>query len=225
MPRRRQNSESTNPVEERTPQVQSDTTPEENTVESGGSEERVQEEAADGVGTEEPAAAEQTVEEEAPAQTAGEETSAQVSEEEPSGAVQEEEVMNTEELLQRPLPVLEVRIHEQYFQDDILATADVRIGDICTIRNVKVREGDYGPEVVMPRTKLPETGRFKDACYFDSLEAKTQFDAAVMKAYQQVMEPITNAPDHESRYEDMDEEDMDYDEMGEIHGGMGGMNF
>lgn len=77
----------------------------------------------------------------------------------------------------------------------------------------------------MPRTKLPETGRFKDACYFDSLEAKTQFDAAVMKAYQQVMEPITNAPDHESRYEDMDEEDMDYDEMGEIHGGMGGMNF
>ena len=55
MPRRRQNSESTNPVEERTPQVQSDTTPEENTVESGGSEERVQEEAADGVGTEEPA--------------------------------------------------------------------------------------------------------------------------------------------------------------------------
>ena len=220
MPRRRQNSESTNPVEERTPQVQSDTTPEENTVESGGSEERVQEEAADGVGTEEPAAAEQTVEEEAPAQTAGEETSAQVSEEEPSGAVQEEEVMNTEELLQGPLPVLEVRI-----QDDILATADVRIGDICTIRNVKVREGDYGPEVVMPRTKLPETGRFKDACYFDSLEAKTQFDAAVMKAYQQVMEPITNAPDHESRYEDMDEEDMDYDEMGEIHGGMGGMNF
>jgi DNA-binding cell septation regulator SpoVG len=126
---------------------------------------------------------------------------------------------------QGPLPVLEVRIHEQYFQDDILATADVRIGDICTIRNVKVREGDYGPEVVMPRTKLPETGRFKDACYFDSLEAKTQFDAAVMKAYQQVMEPITNAPDHESRYEDMDEEDMDYDEMGEIHGGMGGMNF
>lgn len=40
-----------------------------------------------------------------------------------------------------------------------------------------------------------------------------------------MMEPITNAPDHESRYEDMDEEDMDYDEMGEIHGGMGGMNF
>lgn len=99
----------------------------------------------------------------------------------------------------------------------------MRIGDICTICNVKVREGDYGPEVVMPRTKLPKTGRFKDTCYFDSLVAKTQFDAAVMKAYQQVMEPVTNAPDHEPGYEDMDE--MDYDEMGEIHGGMGGMNF
>ena len=56
--RDRQNSESTNPVEERTPQVQSDTTPEENTVESCASEERVQEEAADGVRTEEQAAAE-----------------------------------------------------------------------------------------------------------------------------------------------------------------------
>ena len=75
----------------------------------------------------------------------------------------------------------------------------------------------------MPRTKLPKTGRFKDTCYFDSLVAKTQFDAAVMKAYQQVMEPVTNAPDHEPGYEDMDV--MDYDEMGEIHGGMGGMNF
>lgn len=220
MPRRRQNSESTNPVEERAPQVQSDTTPEENTVESGASEERVQEGAAEGVRTEEQVAAEQAVEEETSAQTAGEETSEQVSEEGPSGAIQEEEVLNAEEPNQGPLPVLEVRIHEQYFQDDILATADVRIGDICTIRNVKVREGDYGPEVVMPRTKLPETGRFKDACYFDSQEAKTQFDAAVMKAYQQVMEPVTNAPDHEPGYED-----MDYDEMGENHGGMGGMNF
>lgn len=220
MPRRRQNSESPNPVEERTPQVQSDTTPEESTVESGASEERVQEEAADGAGTEEQAAAEQAVEEEAPAQTGREETSEQVSEEGPSGAIQEEEVLNANEPIQGPLPVLEVRIHEQYFQDDILATADVRIGDICTIRNVKVREGDYGPEVVMPRTKLPETGRFKDACYFDSLEAKTQFDTAVMKAYQQVMEPVTNAPDREPGYED-----MDYDEMGEIHDGMGGMNF
>lgn len=225
MPRRRQNNESPNPVEERTLQVQSDTTPEENTVECGVSEERVQEEASDGLGTEEHAAAELTVEEETPVQTAGEVTSEQVSEEGPSGVIQEEEALNADEPIRGPLPVLEVRIHEQYFQDDILATADVRIGDICTIRNVKVKDGDYGPEVVMPRTKLPETGRFKDACYFDSLEAKTQFDAAVMKAYQQVMEPVTNAPDHESGYEDMDEEDMDYDEMGEIHGGMGGMNF
>lgn len=227
MPRRRQNSESQNPVEERTPQVQSDITPGENTVESGASEERMQEEATVTVGTEEHDTAEQAVEDDVRMQTTGESTSEPVLEEGRSGGIQEEELLNADELLQGPLPTLEVRIHEQYFQDDIRATADVKIGDICTIRNVKVKEGDYGLEVVMPRTKLPETGRFKDACYFDSLEAKTQFDAAVMKAYQQVMEPVTNVRNHEPGYEAMDEEDMGYDEMGEgeHNGGMGGMNF
>lgn len=40
-------------------------------------------------------------------------------------------------------------------EQGILATAEVRIGGICTIWNVKVKENDYGIEVVMPRTKMP----------------------------------------------------------------------
>lgn len=69
--------------------------------------------------------------------------------------------------------------------EDIVATADVDLGNICTIRNVKIKEDDYGLKVVMPRTKLPETGRFKDACYFHSVDARVQFDRAVLQSYEQ----------------------------------------
>ena len=80
---------------------------------------------------------------------------------------------------------LTVRIKGGDPSEDIVATADVDLGNICTIRNVKIKEDDYGLKVVMPRTKLPETGRFKDACYFHSVEARVQFDRAVLQSYEQ----------------------------------------
>ena len=80
---------------------------------------------------------------------------------------------------------LTVRIKGGDPSEDIVATADVDLGNICTIRNVKIKEDDYGLKVVMPRTKLPETGRFKDACYFHSAEARVQFDRAVLQSYEQ----------------------------------------
>lgn len=82
-----------------------------------------------------------------------------------------------------------VQIRGGVAAEDIVATADVTLGDLCTIRNVKLKQDDYGLKVVMPRTKLPETGRFKDACYFHSPELREQFDAAVKDAYQQTLEP------------------------------------
>ncbi|WP_270809967.1 septation protein SpoVG family protein [Hungatella effluvii] len=218
MPRTNRNTELQTTVEEREQQMQEATTAEESSIgyvlpteaAQGGDSTLVEEGATSLSG--------EVSEEDGSIQNQGDVESAQIQNE---GA----ELEDIRE--QGPLPDLEVRIHEQYFQDDIRATADVQIGDICTIRNVKIKEGDYGLEVVMPRTKLPETGRFKDACYFGSPEAKTQFDAAVMKVYQQVMEPVTNSQNHEPSHEVMAEEDMDYDEMGEgeIHGGMGGLNF
>lgn len=80
--------------------------------------------------------------------------------------------------------------------EDIVATADVTLGGICTIRNVKIKQDDYGVKVVMPRTKMPDTGRFKDACYFHTPELRDQFDAAVKEAYQQTLQPEnTQAPE------------------------------
>ena len=51
----------------------------------------------------------------------------------------------------------------------ILATAEERIGDICTIRNVKVKENDFGIEGVMPRTKMPFHAGYKDACFLKAV--------------------------------------------------------
>lgn len=82
-----------------------------------------------------------------------------------------------------------VQLHTGAPVEDVVATADVALGDICTIRNVKIKEDDYGLKVVMPRTKMPDTGRFKDACYFHTPELRAQFDAAVKEAYQQTLEP------------------------------------
>lgn len=86
------------------------------------------------------------------------------------------------------LPMM-VRLHTGAPVEDVVATADVTLGDVCTIRNVKIKEDDYGLKVVMPRTKMPDTGRFKDACYFHTPELREQFDAAVKEAYQQTLEP------------------------------------
>lgn len=82
-----------------------------------------------------------------------------------------------------------VRLHTGAPVEDVVATADVTLGDVCTIRNVKIKEDDYGLKVVMPRTRMPDTGRFKDACYFHTPELREQFDAAVKEAYQQTLEP------------------------------------
>ena len=81
-----------------------------------------------------------------------------------------------------------VQIHTGAPVEDVVATADVTLADICTIRNVKIKEDDYGLKVVMPRTKMPDTGRFKDACYFHTPELRAQFDAAVKDAYQQTLQ-------------------------------------
>lgn len=82
-----------------------------------------------------------------------------------------------------------VQIHSDALVEDVVATADVTLGDVCTIRNVKIKEDDYGLKVVMPRTRMPDTGRFKDACVFHSAELREQFDAAVKDAYRQTLEP------------------------------------
>lgn len=85
---------------------------------------------------------------------------------------------------------------------DNLAVANVEVNGLFTIRNVKIREGDYGLEVVMPRIKDWNQGHYKDACYFKSKEMREQFDRSVIQKYLQDMGLEGEEIEYEEEYDD-----------------------
>lgn len=116
------------------------------------------------------------------------------------------------------MPMFQSVITNLHPEIGVLATAEVKIGEICTIRNVKVKENDYGKEVVMPRTKMPYNTGYKDACFFESREMREQFDQSVLEAYELQMNPVYG---EESEYgidseqqDDMELDDGEGPEMG-----------
>ncbi len=107
---------------------------------------------------------------------------------------------------------MEAFIKEQNPERGVLATADVKIGDIMTIRNVKIKEDDYGLTVTMPRTKMPHTDEYKDSVFFTDKSLKEQFDQIVQKAYQDSI--ISQVLDVDEPEEGMEQEDAPGMSMG-----------
>ncbi len=134
---------------------------------------------------------------------------------------------------QAVLPVTGVQIHTDGQRGEFLATADVELAGICTIRNVKIKEDDYDLTVVMPRTKMADTREYKDACFFESRSMREQFDQAVRDAYTQVLamqegqetsEGQTAGDVQASGEQDLDDADFDEEEELGQEEGMGGMS-
>lgn len=97
---------------------------------------------------------------------------------------------------------MEASIVEYDPERGVLACVDVKIGDIMTIRNVKIKEDDYGLTVSMPRTKMPHTDQYKDSVFFADKGMKEQFDQIVQKVYQDsVVHPVLNDDAPEERME------------------------
>lgn len=91
--------------------------------------------------------------------------------------------------------------------------ADVNVAGIMTIRNVKIKQDDYGLTVTMPRTKMPHTEQYKDSVYFADKSMKQQFDMAVETAYQEsVLTPVLD--------QDEPEEGMEQEESAGMSMGM-----
>lgn len=100
---------------------------------------------------------------------------------------------------------MEAFIKEQNPERGVLATADVRIGDIMTIRNVKIKEDDYGLTVTMPRTRMPHTDEYKDSVFFADKSLKEQFDQIVQKACQDsILSPVLDVDEPEEGREQED---------------------
>lgn len=77
----------------------------------------------------------------------------------PRNAATQENTNNTENMEQQ-VP-FEVTITEHNPERGVLANADVNVAGIMTIRNVKIKQDDYGLTVTMPRTKMPHTEQYK----------------------------------------------------------------
>lgn len=122
---------------------------------------------------------------------------------------QENAAVNNREAL-----TFEAVVKERNPERGVLATADVKVGDFMTIRNVKIKEDDYGLTATMPRTKMPHTEQYKDSIFFADKGLKEQFDQVVAKAYQDsVLNPVLND-------EGLDEAEMEEQEAG-MQMGMG----
>lgn len=108
---------------------------------------------------------------------------------------------------------MEAVIVEHNPERGVLASADVKVGDIMTVRNVRIREDDYGLTVSMPRTKMPHTDQYKDSVFFSDKSLKEQFDQIVQKAYQDsILSPVLN--------DNAPEEDMEPEEEAGMNMGM-----
>ena len=65
------------------------------------------------------------------------------------------------------------------------ATANVNVCGIFAVRGVKVLESSKGLFVAMPQYKVGND--YKDICFPCTRESREQFNAAVMKAYEQTL--------------------------------------
>lgn len=122
-----------------------------------------------------------------------------------------ENVTSTESMAQQT--PFEVSITEHEPEKGVLASADVRVAGLMTIRNVKIRQDDYGLTVTMPRTKMPHTEQYRDSVYFADKSMKQQFDQAVENAYQEsILTPVI--------VQDEPEEGMEQEEVTGMSMGM-----
>ena len=79
----------------------------------------------------------------------------------------------------------DVRIFSAKSSGTQRATASVNINGAFAVRGVKVLESNKGLFVAMPQYKVGS--EYKDICFPCTKESREQFNAAVMKAYEQTL--------------------------------------
>lgn len=79
----------------------------------------------------------------------------------------------------------DVRIFNAKSSGTQRATASVNINGAFAVRGVKVLESNNGLFVAMPQYKVGS--EYKDICFPCTKESREQFNAAVMKAYEQTL--------------------------------------
>ena len=148
-----------------------------------------------------------TVEAETAAQPAQEETIADAAGETAHDTAEE---VNVAAEGQDHQPSFTAVIRGRSYESGVFATADVKVGDLLTIRNVKIEQDDYGLTVTMPRTKMSGDNGYKDSVYFADKGMKERFDQAVVQACHEYFrmgeETVHTAQEEQGEDDGMEEE-------------------
>ena len=87
----------------------------------------------------------------------------------------------------QPLPMrYDVRIHTLRPEGTCKTTASVNLNGCFAIRGVKVMDSSKGLFVSLPSYRAGN-GEYRDICFPCTKEARAEFDAAVIGAYQQAL--------------------------------------
>lgn len=127
--------------------------------------------------------------------------------------------LNPQENQQTGTVPFDVTVKYTNQEKGLLATADVKVGDLMTIRNVKIKKDDYGLTVTMPRTQEHGSDEYKDSVFFSTKELKENFDKAVKQKYESgILTMDLDSPmEHTEETEALEEQD---DGMGQDMAGM-----
>ena len=106
---------------------------------------------------------------------------------------------------------MEAAITKTQPEKGVLALADVKIGDFMTIRNVRIKEDDYGLTVAMPKTKAGANEQYRDAVFF--ADRGTQ-GKNLTRRYRKRMKLFMH------QQTDLDEEPEEAEELEQEEGGM-----
>lgn len=91
----------------------------------------------------------------------------------------------TQEVQTLPLQY-EVRIHSLHPNGNCRASASVNLNGSFAIRGIKVMESEKGLFVSLPSYRAGN-GEYKDICFPCTKQARQDFDAAVLNAYEQAL--------------------------------------
>ena len=83
-------------------------------------------------------------------------------------------------------PKYDVKIHSIRPEGSCKATASVNVYGDFAVRGIKIMEGSKGLFISMPSYKAGN-GEYQDICFPCTKESREQFNAAVMKAYEQTI--------------------------------------
>lgn len=117
---------------------------------------------------------------------------------------------------------ISVRVHEVYDNDNskVKGLASAALGGQFAVNGIKIVEGKKGLFVTMP-SKMNDEGDYVDMFHPITKDSRTQFNNAVLKAYELKLEEIANGEVQSEDNEQSADDGEDFEEIEEVADDLG----